>query len=110
VWEEIAMRYCCRYEWHADITRQRVAQRFTQQHEAGRHHVEKWRGWYALGGGGAGFMLVETDDPRELTEMFQPSMDLMSWDVRAIYELSYDEMAATMREVAQQGSSTRPAH
>lgn len=104
------MLYYCRYEWHAGTTREQVARRFVQQHEAGRHHAEKWQGWYALAGGGAGFMLVETDDPRELTEMFQPYMDLMSWDVRAIYELQYDEMAATMRQVAQQGDEGRPAH
>ena len=104
------MLYYCRYEWYAGTTRDKVAQAFMQQHEAGRHHAEKWRGWYALAGGGAGFMLVETDDPRELTEMFQPYMHLMSWDVRAIYELQYDDMAAAMRQVVQQAGQERLVH
>ena len=34
----------------------------------------------------AGFMLIETDEPRELTDMLQPYMDLLSWDVHAVSE------------------------
>jgi hypothetical protein len=40
---------------------------------------------------------VESDGPRQVTEMLQPYMDLVSWDVRAIYELTYDEMRGQMR-------------
>ena len=36
-------------------------------------------------------MLIETDEPRELTNMLQPYMDLLSWDVHAVTEQpSYD--------------------
>jgi hypothetical protein len=95
------MLYYCRFDWHPGTTRLQVARRFMEQHETARHHTNKWRGWYALAGGGAGFIIVETDNPRDLTEMFQPYMDLMSWDVRPIYELAYEELAATMREVVE---------
>ena len=98
------MLYYCRYEWYAGTTRDKVAQEFMRQHEAGRHHAEKWRGWYALAGGGAGFMLVETDDPRELTAMLQPTMDLVSWDVHGIYELPYEQTIEGLRELARQSS------
>jgi hypothetical protein len=98
------MLYYCAYTWYPGTTQQQVAQRFVQQEEAGLHHPERWRGWYALAGGGAGFLLVETEDPRELTEMLQPYMDLMSWDVRAIYPLDHDQTMQAMREVLQRSA------
>jgi uncharacterized protein DUF3303 len=62
------------------------------------NHPEKIRGWYNLAGGGAGFMLIETENPRELTEILQPYMDLVSWDVHSIYELSYDTIIEEFRK------------
>jgi hypothetical protein len=49
-------------------------------------------------------MLVAADDPHDLTEMLQPYMDLMSWDVRAITENDYSATVERMRQVAQQAS------
>ena len=92
------MLFYCRYEWHPSTTREQVARRFQQLDEQGLHHQDTWKGWYQLGGGGAGFLLVETDDARRLTEMFQPYMDLMSWDVHPAYELKYDEMRRSLRQ------------
>ena len=43
-----------------------------QQHTAGEHEPERWHGWYSLTGGGSGFPLIETDDPREVTALLQP--------------------------------------
>ncbi len=37
------------------------------------------------------FLIVEYDDIKELTAFLQPYMDLMSFDVRAIGELNYEE-------------------
>jgi hypothetical protein len=68
-----------------------------EQHEAGRNQPEKIRGWYNLAGGGAGFMLIEANDPRELTALLEPYMDLVNWDVHAVYELSYDETIEELR-------------
>ena len=48
--------------WYPQTTRQRVAKRIVQQHDAGQNHSERIRGWYDLAGGGAGFLLVESDD------------------------------------------------
>jgi hypothetical protein len=35
-------------------------------------------------------MVIEADEPREVTELLQPYMDLMSWDAHAVYELPLD--------------------
>ncbi len=75
-----------------------------QQHEAGLNQPERIKGWYNLAGGGAGFLLVDYDDPRELTAFLQPYMDLMSFDVRAAYELEYGQRIGELRQVAQQAT------
>ena len=101
------MLWYCRFKWHSNTTAQQVRQRVLQQHDAGANIPDKIRGWYNLVGGGAGFLLVESEDPRQVTEMLQPYMDLVSWDVRAIYELSYDEMRQQMRQAMTAGAGAR---
>ncbi len=98
------MLWYCRFRWHQKTRAEDVRRRVLEQHEAGKNHPEKIRGWYNLAGGGAGFMLVETDDPHELTEILQPYMDLVSWDVHAVYELPYDQMIEEFRRELQEVS------
>ncbi len=86
------------------MTRARVAQRVVQQHDAGANRQERIRGWYNLVGGGAGFLIVDYDDPHELTAFLQPFMDLMSFDVRAITQNDYDATIQQLREVAKQAT------
>lgn len=98
------MLWYCAFTWFPGTTRAEVAERVLQQHEAGTNHPERIRGWYNLVGGGAGFMLVETENTDELTEMLQPYMDLMSWDVRALHQLQYESEIERLREVVKQGT------
>ena len=95
------MLWYCAFTWYPHTKRQDVARRIVQQHEAGTQSGQKIRGWYNLAGGGSGFLLIETNTPQELTAMLQPYMDMMSWDVRAVYPLNYDEQIQQMRQVAQ---------
>ncbi len=78
-----------------------VAQRIVQQHDAGANRPDHIRGWYNLAGGGAGFLLVETEDPRELTAFLQPYMDLLDFDVHAIYAIDYEKQIQELRQVSQ---------
>jgi len=97
------MLWYCAFKWHAHTTRQQVAQRILDQHQAGgNRRPESLKGWYNLAGGGAGFLLVESDDPRQVTAFLQPYMDLMSWDVHAVYALDYDQQIQELQQVAQQ--------
>ena len=98
------MLWYCRFKWHSNTTRAHVAQRLVQRHEAGLNNPERIKGWYNLVGGGAGFLLVEVDDPREVNAFLVPYMDLMSFDVRGIYEVNYDERIAELRATLQQSS------
>ncbi|GAC1380450.1 MAG: hypothetical protein NVSMB33_06470 [Ktedonobacteraceae bacterium] len=101
------MLYYCGFSWYSHTNRQHVAQRVVQQHDAGANHPEHIKGWYNLAGGGAGFLLVEVDDPRELTAFLQPYMDLMSFDVRAAYALEYEKQIQELRQFSQK---TQPTH
>ena len=94
------MLWLCSFTWFPHTKREQVATRIVQQHDAGMNHPERIKGWYNLAGGGAGFLLVESNDPREITAFLQTYMDLMSFDVRAVYELNYDERVKELREIA----------
>lgn len=94
------MLYLCQFTWYPGTTRQQVAERVVAQHDAAANHPDRIRGWYNLVGGGAGLLLVDYDDPRQVTAFLQPYMDLMSWDVRAVTENDYDARIAELRQVA----------
>ena len=66
------MLWYCAFTWYPQTPRQQVAQRVVQQHDAGLNNPERITGWYNLAGGGAGFLLLEDDDPREVTKFLQP--------------------------------------
>lgn len=92
------MLWYCRFEWQPGATMEDVRRRVLEQHDSGANRPEMIRGWYNLAGGGAGFMLVETDDPRTLSDILQPYMDVVNWDVHAVYELDYDQTIERFRE------------
>jgi len=98
------MQYLCQFTWFPGTTRAAVAQRVVRQHDAGENHPERIKGWYNLVGGGAGFLLVDYDDPRELTAFLQPFMDLMSFDVRAVTENDYGDTIEQLRRVGSSDS------
>lgn len=92
------MLFYCAFTWFPGTTREQVARRVVEQDDAGMNHPECIRGWYNLVGGGAGFLIVDYDDPHELTAFLQPYMDLMSFDVRAITENKYPETLQELRQ------------
>lgn len=94
------MIWYCRFTWHEGTTSEAVRQRVLRQHAAGTNHPERIRGWYNLAGGGAGFLLIEASDPRDLNPILEPYLDLVNWDVRAVYELPYAEVTKHLREMA----------
>ena len=95
------MLFLCQFTWYPGSTREEVARRVVQQHDAGANNPDRIEGWYNLVGGGAGFLLVNYDSPEELTAFLQPYMDLMSFDVRAITRNDYAETIERLRTVGQ---------
>jgi len=98
------MLFYCAYTWSQGTSAEQVRQRLLELDAAGLNQQESVRGWYGLAGGGSGFLLVEASDPRELTPRLQPWMDLVSWDVRAIYENDYDAVKQALQQAEQQAS------
>jgi hypothetical protein len=91
------MLWYCRFKWYPQTKVEQVRRRVLEQHEGGTNQPQKIKGWYNLAGGGAGFMIVDSG-PEELSNLLQPFMDLMSWDVHAVYELDYDTMIHEFRQ------------
>ena len=81
-----------------------------QLHETGGTRPKRIKGWYSLAGGGAGFLLIESDDPRELTQLLEPYIDPVSWDVHAAYELEGDKAIEAIRRPIPWPASTRLGH
>lgn len=94
------MLWYCRYTWYPGTTNEQVRERVVRQHDAGTNQPSMFRGWYNLAGGGAGFLLVEAEDPRDLNQILEPYMDLMSWDVHAVYQLDYNQAIQDFKEMA----------
>jgi hypothetical protein len=92
------MLFYCAYAWSANTRPEDVWERVIHQHERGANSQELIRGWYDFAGGGAGFLLIETDDVRELTAMLRPYIDLMTWDIRVLSENLYDETIQQIRD------------
>jgi hypothetical protein len=101
------MLFYCQFTWFPGTTREQVAKRLVEQHDAGANHPDRIKGWYNLAGGGAGFLIVDYDDIKQLTAFLQPYMDLMSFDVRAINQLNYDERINELRNVASGKGTSR---
>ncbi len=99
------MLFLCEFTWFPGTNREAVAQRVVQQHDAGANNPERIKGWYNLAGGGAGFLLVDYDDIKELTAFLQPYMDLMGFDVRAVSELDYTSRIEELRTVTGQSGA-----
>ncbi len=95
------LRHCSSTSFQ-NTTRQHVFQGVVRQHDSGMNYPERisWR--YNLVGGGAGFLLVDYDDPRELTAFLQPFMAVMSFDIREVYPLDYTQRIEELRRVATQ--------
>lgn len=102
------MKFYCEFTWFPGTTRRDVAERIVQQHEAGRNNPDRIAGWYNLVGGGAGFLIVDYDDPKELTAFLQPYMDVMSFDVRAITENSYEDTVKEMQKILDTVEDNQP--
>jgi hypothetical protein len=96
------MLWYCKFKWHAHTTSEKVAKRFVDMHDVGANYPEHIKGWYNLAGGGAGFLLVETDQPQDLTAFLQPYMDLLDFDVHAVYALDYEEQVQEFRQIVKQ--------
>jgi hypothetical protein len=100
------MLWYCKFKWHSHTTVETWRRRILEQESAGTNHPERIRGWYDLAGGGAGFMLIDTDEPRELADMLQPYMDLLAWDVHAVTEQpSYAAIIGSFRQKAAEGAN-----
>ena len=91
------MLFSCRFTWYPGTSREAVGRRLLEQDNLGAGHPERIKGWYTLAGGGAGFLLIEAETPQDVSEIVEPYMDLMSWDVHAVSTNNYQATVEAMR-------------
>lgn len=91
------MLFYCRFSWSPGTSREAVGRRLLEQDRLGAGHPDRIRGWYTLAGGGAGFLLIEAETPHEVSEIIEPYMDLMAWDVHAVSANDYGATIDAMR-------------
>jgi len=92
------MMFYCRFTWYPGTSREEVARRVIRQDEAGTNHPDRIKGWYTLVGGGAGFLMIEGDSPQDVSEILEPYMDLMAWDVHAVSSNTYAEKLSELKK------------
>jgi hypothetical protein len=100
------MLFYCAYTWFPKTRPEQVWERVIHQDDVKANQPEQIRDWYDLAGGGAGFLIIETDDLRDLTAILRPYMDLMGWDVRAISRNDYDTTIQQIRDALAQLGGT----
>ena len=98
------MLYSCASTWNPGVTMEEVAPALLEHHDARTMHPESIRGYYGLVGSGAGFLILEVENPYTFTEMLGPLMRLMTWDVRAIVAYDYHQDIEEFRQAL--GQST----
>ncbi|MBV9121306.1 MAG: DUF3303 domain-containing protein [Chloroflexi bacterium] len=93
------MLWHCKYTWFPGTTQEKVRERLLEVDAAHGERLRKiLKGWYSLVGGGAGYLLIDTDDALEVGTVILPYMDLMSFDVHAIFERPYDQLIAAAQK------------
>lgn len=93
------MLYYCAYTWNQGTTQTDVDKRLLGL-MTGAPLGATIQGYYDLVGGGAGFLILESDDPNAIGELLMPFMDLMHWDVRAIIARSLEGAESEARSEA----------
>jgi Domain of unknown function (DUF3303) len=92
------MLFYCRFTWFPGTSREAVAKRVIQQHELGTNKPDRIKGWYTLVGGGAGFLMIEGSTAQDVSEILEPYMDLMAWDVHAVSSNTYAEKVNELKK------------
>ena len=89
--------WICQYRTQSGVAASALRERFMRQHDAGSNRPADLRGWYSFASGTEGVVLVETEDPRVLTQILQPYSDLLEWTVQCAYEIIYNQLFEEIR-------------
>lgn len=85
------MLWYCRFHRLPGATPEQVRHRLLLQHIAGTNQPDRIRSWYNIVEGGAGFVLIEADDLRDVNAILDPYREFLGWDVDAVVERRYQD-------------------
>jgi len=90
--------------WHPGTTMDQVTELMAEGAEREASSGVTVRGYDGLVGGGAGYVLLEADEPQRTNDDLVPSMGLVAWDVRQVIERDWTkELAAAVERAGQAG-------
>lgn len=86
------MLWFCHYKAHEGVTRKELRERYETEDEG--LDFEQFKGvvaWYAFAGLSEGVVVIDLEDPIELTAILQPCRHLISWDVKACKQMDMEQ-------------------
>ena len=95
------MIYMCKYTWYPGTTSEDVNALIAEESPQQDTGVTV-RGYYTLVGGGAGYFLLEADDPQHINDYLVPTMGLIAWDVRQVIERDWEQVTVDVAKQLEQ--------
>ena len=93
------MLYVAEYTWHPGTTLEDVVRLQAEGASSLASSGVTVRGYYGLVGGGAGYLLLEADDPQRINDFLVPTMGRIAYDVRQVIERDFaQEVAAAAQQ------------
>jgi hypothetical protein len=98
-----------RYTWHPGTTLDQITALMAEGAAREAASDVTVRGYYGLVGGGAGYFLLEADEPQRINDDLVPSMGLVAWDVRQVIERDWaKELAAAVERAGVASAAATP--
>lgn len=88
------MLWFCHYRARDGVGNKELMERYGPPGEG--ESFEMFKGivaWYAFAGLTEGVVIIEMDDPMELTGILQPCRHLIDWEVHACKQINMDEFS-----------------
>lgn len=92
------MLWYCHYRVIEGIKNSELIERFGPPKEDEKFELFKGiQAWYAFAGLNEGVVIIDCEDPMELTGILQPCRHLVNWEVHAVKQMDMDPNAALLR-------------
>lgn len=98
------MWWYCGYRALPGVRVAQLTHQFLRQHDAGSNHQENLRGWFAFPSSTAGFVLIEAETPKAVSDVIAPYARLVEWHVEAVSELNYNQVLEESRRSRQRSA------
>lgn len=92
------MIWHCHYRANDGVRNKELLDRFAPPEEG--ENFEQFKGikaWYAFAGLNEGVVIIDIDEPMELTGILQPCRHMVTWEVHAVQALEMEPHLSLLR-------------